>query len=75
MLKAWEVAMEKSHVKNPRTIEGIEKVADVDALLQAILPFDVTNPDKLQLQSEEDTVRQKEESEKQLVKILDHLGF
>ena len=67
--------MEKHEVKMPRTIEGVEKVADVDALLQAILLFHVTNADKLKLQSEEETIKRKNEGEQRLVKILDHLGF
>ena len=49
VLKAWEDAMQKRQVKTPRIIDGVKKVADVDALLQAVLPFHVTNPDKLKL--------------------------
>ncbi|KAL4927614.1 uncharacterized protein BDV17DRAFT_120712 [Aspergillus undulatus] len=31
IVKAWEDALEEANVKRPRTIEGIEKVAHVDA--------------------------------------------
>ncbi|KAE9372473.1 hypothetical protein N431DRAFT_439578 [Stipitochalara longipes BDJ] len=74
VLKAWEDEMEKKQVKRPRTMEGMEKVAEVDALLQAVLPFHVTNTEKLNLQSEEDTVKHRYDGEKYLEKILDHLG-
>jgi thiamine kinase-like enzyme len=74
-MKAWEEAMEKHQVKRPRIIEGVEKVAEVDGLLQAVLPWHITNGDKLNLSSEEDTMRHRNEAEQQLVKILDNLGF
>ncbi|KAF2021815.1 hypothetical protein BU24DRAFT_417453 [Aaosphaeria arxii CBS 175.79] len=73
--KAWEDELEKLDVKRPRTMEGIEKVADVDAVLRSILPWRVTNSDILRLQSEEVILKCRNENEGQLIKLLDRLGF
>ena len=75
VVKAWEDELEKFDVKRPRTIEGIDKVADVDAVLRTILPWRVTNSDILSLQSEEVIVKCKKENEEQLVTMLGRLGF
>ncbi|KAL9119974.1 MAG: hypothetical protein Q9187_003472 [Circinaria calcarea] len=75
MVKAWEDELEKSQVQRPRTIQGIEQVADVDAILRAIMPWRVTNSDILQMQSEEVTVKCRNKGEQQLIKMLDRLGF
>ncbi|PVI01562.1 hypothetical protein DM02DRAFT_727843 [Periconia macrospinosa] len=73
--KAWEDELEKLDVKRPRTMKGIEKIADVDAVLRCILPWRVTNSDVLRLQSEEVIMKCRSENEAQLIKLLDHLGF
>jgi hypothetical protein len=73
--KAWEDELEKLDVKRPRTMKGIEKIADVDAVLRSILPWRVSNSDILRLQSEEVILKCKDENETQLIKLLDHLGF
>lgn len=73
--KVWEDELERLDVQRPRTIKGIEKVADVDAVLRSILPWRVTNSDVLRLQSEAVILKCREENEAQLVKLLDHLGF
>ncbi len=74
-MKAWADAMRKHQIKRPRTMEGVEKVADADALLQAVLPWHVTYGDKSKRQSEQDTMKHRNEGEQRLVKMLDHLGF
>ncbi len=73
--KVWEDELERLNVQRPRTIKGIEKVADVDAVLRSILPWRVTNSDVLRLQSEAEILKCRDENEAQLVKLLDHLGF
>lgn len=73
--KAWEDDLEKLYVQRPRTIKGIDKVADVDAVLRSILPWRVTNSDILRLQSEPVILKCRDENEAQLIKLLDHLGF
>ncbi|KAI1306626.1 hypothetical protein F5Y03DRAFT_354001 [Xylaria venustula] len=73
--KAWEDALEKQCVKRPRTIEGIDKVADVDTVLRTILPWRVSNSDILRLQSEKVIMKCKEENEQQLIGLLERLGF
>ncbi|KAF2787366.1 hypothetical protein K505DRAFT_343006 [Melanomma pulvis-pyrius CBS 109.77] len=75
VVKAWEDELEKMEVKCPRTIEGIDKVADVDSILRTILPWRVSNSDILRLQSERVIMKCREESEIHLVKTLDRLGF
>jgi hypothetical protein len=72
---AWEEALETLNVKRPRTMKGIEKVADVEKVLELVLPWRVTNSDVLKLQREEVILRCKKESEAQLIKILEHLRF
>ncbi|RDL37149.1 Uncharacterized protein BP5553_04582 [Venustampulla echinocandica] len=74
-MKAWEDELERVQVQRPRTTQGIEKAADVDAVLQMIIPWRITNPDILRLQPEESTMKCRDENEEQLVKMLDHLGF
>jgi hypothetical protein len=73
--KVWEDELERLKVQRPRTIKGIEKVADVDAVLRSILPWRVTNSDVLRLQSEAVILKCRDENEAQLVKLLDSLGF
>lgn len=77
----WELAqamdeeLEKLDVKRPRTIKGIEKVADVDTVLRTILPWRLCNPDIVRRQSEEVLIKLKHENEKQLLRLLDYLGY
>jgi hypothetical protein len=73
--KTWEEELEKLSAKRPRTMGGIEKVADVDAVLRSTLPWRVTNSDILRLQSEKVILKCKDENEAPLIKLLDHLGF
>ena len=75
VVKAWEDELDRAEVQRPRTIKGIEKVADVDAVLRTIMPWRVTNSDILRMQSDEVTMRCRNESEQQLGRILDRLGF
>lgn len=75
LVKAWEDELEKVQVLRPKTIQGIEHVADVDAILSAITPFRITNRDVMRMQSEEMKVNIRGDSEKILIKILDRLGF
>jgi hypothetical protein len=75
VVKMWEDELERLDVQRPRTIKGIEKVADVDAVLRSILPWRVTNSDVLRLQSEAVILKCRDENEAQLIKLLDHLGF
>lgn len=72
---AWELELERQGVLRPRTIEGIDKVADVDAVLRGLTPWRLTNSDILRLQSEEVIVQHREQCEKEIIKMLDRLGF
>jgi len=63
-------------VKRPSTIQGIDKVADVDKLLGCLLPWRLTNDDFLSMNPDEDQrMALRRMSEKQLVDLLNHLGF
>lgn len=62
-------------MKRPRTIKGIEKVADVDMVLSSILPWRLSNSDIVLRQSEEVKLRFRAETEEQLVKLLTRVGF
>ena len=73
--QAWEQALEQLNVKRPRTIKGIEKIADVDALLRSILPWRVSNSDMMRMQSETVILRCRDENEGQLIKLLEHMGY
>lgn len=56
-------------------MKGIEKVADVDALLRSILPWRVSNSDILRLQSEKAIFKSRNQNEGQLIELLNHLAF
>ncbi|KAG7283950.1 hypothetical protein NEMBOFW57_010308 [Staphylotrichum longicolle] len=73
--RLWEDALEAVEVKRPRNIKGIDKVANVDTVLQAILPWRVSNADILGLQTEEAILRCRDENEQHLDKLLSRLGF
>jgi hypothetical protein len=62
-------------VQRPRTMEGIDNVADIDAILREVMPWRVTNSDMLRMQSEEVIMKCRTEGEKHLVKMLERLGF
>ena len=71
----WEEQLEEAHVQRPKTIEGIEKVAYVDAILRGIMPWRVSNTDMMRMQSEEVIMRCRTEGEQQLSEMLGRLGF
>ncbi|KAI3316928.1 phosphotransferase enzyme family-domain-containing protein [Xylariaceae sp. AK1471] len=75
LAKAWEDELEKLDVKRPSTIQGIDKVADVDAVLRAVLPWHISNRDFLQMQPEGAVKHFRNRGEVELIKLLDHLGF
>ncbi|KAK3299651.1 kinase-like domain-containing protein [Chaetomium fimeti] len=73
--KAWEEALEEVGAKRPRTLQGIDAVADVDTVLQGILPWRVTNSDVLKLQTHDTIMQCRDEKEEHLDKLLRRLGF
>ncbi len=75
LAQALEEELEKVDAERPRTIEGIDKVADVDTVLRTIIPWRLSNPDILRRQSEEVLAKCRRENEEQLGKLLEHLGF
>ena len=44
------------HCRRPRNLEGMDRVSDVDTVLQAILPWHVSYSDVLKLETEETTI-------------------
>lgn len=71
--KAWEDELEKLDVRRPRTMKGIERVAELDALLSAIAPWRLCSEDFLSMQSEETILETRKACEGQLISLLDHL--
>ena len=74
--KAWEEELEELDVKRPSTIQGIDKIADVDELLGFLLPWRLTNEDFLRMNEDEDTrLAVRRMSERKIVGLLDRMGF
>jgi hypothetical protein len=71
----WEEQLEKADVRRAKTIEGIEKVADVDAILRGVMPWRVTNADMMRIQSKDVIMRCRNEGEQHLSRMLGRLGF
>ncbi|KAI0512992.1 hypothetical protein F5B22DRAFT_648088 [Xylaria bambusicola] len=74
--QAWEDELRKQDAKRPSSIQGVEKIADINELLGCLKSWTLTNQDYLRLNPEEDhkwNVRRR--SEKQLIGLLDHMGF
>ncbi|KAM7211265.1 hypothetical protein V8F06_013362 [Rhypophila decipiens] len=76
LAQAWEDELQKHHVKRPSTIEGIDKLADVDELLGALAPWRLINKDFLRINTDEGQRQAlKRMAEEQLVAVLEHTGF
>ena len=75
LAEAWEDELGKVQVLRPRTIQGIEQVADVEAILGAIGPWPLANVNILEMQSEKVKVKLRDDGEKQLIKVLNRFGF
>ena len=73
--KAFEDALERSGALRPRTIVGIEDVADVDAVFGKIKPWRLTNEDIVARQSDEVKEAYAVQCQKQLKNMLDRHGF
>lgn len=73
--KAWEDALQNAGCKRPMNIPGIDILADVDALLSSILPWRVTNSDIIRRQTDQAIQKCRNEKEKVLIEILEHIGF
>ncbi|KAH9222213.1 hypothetical protein DL95DRAFT_354443 [Leptodontidium sp. 2 PMI_412] len=74
-LKTWEEALEYADVKRPSTMQGVEDVADVEALLGMVLPWRLSNGDALRRMDESAILKCREESEVALGKMLFYLGY
>lgn len=76
LARAWEEELQKCGVKRPSTIEGIDKIANVDELLTALWPWRLTNEDFLRMNTDENQrLAVRSSSEKQVVALLEHMGF
>ncbi|KAF2963489.1 hypothetical protein GQX73_g10081 [Xylaria multiplex] len=76
LAQAWEDELQKLDVKRPSSIRGIGKIADVDEVVGSLSPWTLTNEDYLRMNMGEDhRVELRRRSERQLVGLLDHLGF
>lgn len=76
LAQAWEDELQKLDVKRPSTIQGVDKVANVDEVLGSLLPWRLTNEDFLRMNPDEDErMALRRMGERQLVGLLDHMGF
>ncbi|RYP75903.1 hypothetical protein DL771_002167 [Monosporascus sp. 5C6A] len=76
LAQAWENELQRLNVKRPSTIQGINKLADVDELLGSLTPWRLINTDFLRMNTDEgQRMAVRRMSEEQLVAVLDHLGF
>ncbi|KAI3325201.1 kinase-like domain-containing protein [Xylariaceae sp. AK1471] len=76
LAQAWEDELQKLDVKRPSSIQGIDKIADVDELLGSLSPWTLANEDYLRMNPEEDhRMELRRRSERQLVGLLGHMGF
>ncbi|EJT79678.1 hypothetical protein GGTG_04762 [Gaeumannomyces tritici R3-111a-1] len=75
LAKAWEGSLEEVGAERPSTMAGIENISDLDAMLNAILPWQLDNPDFLAMQSEDTVKEMGVFFGKELLKRLEHMGF
>ncbi|KAH8885617.1 hypothetical protein GQ53DRAFT_845296 [Thozetella sp. PMI_491] len=76
LAKAWEDELQRLDVKRPSTIQGIDKLADVDEVLGSLLPWRLTNEDFLRMNQDEGQRKAlRDMGESQLVGLLSHMGF
>ncbi|KAL2071286.1 hypothetical protein VTL71DRAFT_12521 [Oculimacula yallundae] len=72
--KAWEDELERVEAKRPRTMIGVKKVADIDALLIALVPWLLDTPEVRDSLGNR-LLKVREHCEKELSDLLKHLGF
>lgn len=76
LAQAWEEELKKLDVRRPSTIQGIDRLSDVDKFLSSLLPWRLTNGDFLRMNTDEEKREvQRSMSERQLVSLLHHMGF
>ncbi|KAI1128594.1 kinase-like domain-containing protein [Nemania abortiva] len=76
LAQAWDDELQKLDVKRPSSIEGIGNIANVDEVLGCLSPWTLANEDYLRLNPEEDhRLELRRRSEKNLVGLLDYMGF
>ncbi|KAK3315153.1 hypothetical protein B0H66DRAFT_583822 [Apodospora peruviana] len=66
----------KHNVKRPSTIQGIDKLANVDALLGTLTPWRLINKDFLRMNPDEGhRMELRRMGEEQLIAVLERIGF
>ncbi|KAH9910004.1 hypothetical protein F4778DRAFT_28701 [Xylariomycetidae sp. FL2044] len=76
LAQAWDSELQRLDVMRPSSIRGIDKIADFDEVLGALVPWTLLNEDYLRMNPDEDQRwASRLNSEKQLVGLLSHLGF
>ncbi|KAH7379847.1 kinase-like domain-containing protein [Cadophora sp. MPI-SDFR-AT-0126] len=74
--EAWEIELQKLGAKRPSLFQGIDRVAEIEALLGLLLPWRLTNEDALRRNPDEEKRKGlRQDGERQLQEILEHLGF
>ncbi|KLU87122.1 hypothetical protein MAPG_06127 [Magnaporthiopsis poae ATCC 64411] len=72
---AWEHELEKLDAKRPSTIVGMENIANVDSLLSAVLPFQLSNPDFLHGKEQAEVDQMRRYFGRKLVALMEHMGL
>lgn len=75
LAEVWHRALKEVVMKRPRYIQGMEKVAQVDAVLGSILPWQISNLDMLRLQPKKVIWEIRQKYERRLIKLVNHLGY
>lgn len=72
---AWEHGLVKLDAKRPSTIAGMENIANVDSLLGAVLPWQLSNPDFLHGKGQAEVDQMRRYFGRQLVALMKHMGL
>ncbi|KAH8893473.1 hypothetical protein GQ53DRAFT_822154 [Thozetella sp. PMI_491] len=73
--KAWENAAAEKGLKRPSTLAGVRKLVELRKLETILCPFNLGNEFRLSRMKEEDKVKQRAETEAQLVEWLVGYGY
>ena len=71
LAQAWEDELSKLGVKRPCMIEGVDRVLDIDEILDSLLPWKLSNEDFLRMNTDDDQrMAWRSSSEKKLMDLL-----
>lgn len=71
----FQDVLRTANIKQPQNIENFDKVAKVDALLQAIRPLSLVDTNTLEPRTREAIMQSRHEKKESLSRLLDRLGY